>query len=122
MTTIVTEATIRRPLAEVYAFVTTPQHWLQWHPSSLGLSEEVRDGLYQTFERWDGKGVPREARGDEIRMPARIVNLADVVEVFHQAGGVDAAVTVARERRGTQFDPAVVDDLVAVATRDSRAA
>jgi uncharacterized protein YndB with AHSA1/START domain len=38
MTTIVTEATIRRPLAEVYAFVTTPQHWLQWHPSSLGLS------------------------------------------------------------------------------------
>jgi HD-GYP domain-containing protein (c-di-GMP phosphodiesterase class II) len=29
--------------------------------------------------------------------------------VFHRAGGVEAAVTVARERRGTQFDPDLVD-------------
>jgi HD-GYP domain-containing protein (c-di-GMP phosphodiesterase class II) len=32
-----------------------------------------------------------------------------VVEVFHRAGGIDAAVGVARLRRGTQFDPQVVD-------------
>jgi len=32
-----------------------------------------------------------------------------VVEVFHRAGGTDAAVAVARQRRGTQFDPRVVD-------------
>lgn len=38
MTTIVTEATIRRPVADVFDYVTTPRHWLQWHPSSLGLS------------------------------------------------------------------------------------
>ena len=38
-----------------------------------------------------------------------MVNLADVVAVFHRAGGVDAAVAVARERSGTQFDPAMVD-------------
>ena len=42
-------------------------------------------------------------------MPARLVNLADVVEVFHRTGGVDAAVAVARERSGTQFDPALVE-------------
>ena len=42
-------------------------------------------------------------------MPARLVNLADVVEVYHRTGGVDAAVAVARERSGTQFDPALVD-------------
>ena len=35
--------------------------------------------------------------------------LADVVVVFHRADGVDAAVAVARERSGTQFDPALVD-------------
>jgi HD domain len=35
----------------------------------VGLGQEVRDGLYQTFERWDGKGVPAEARGEEILAP-----------------------------------------------------
>jgi HD-GYP domain-containing protein (c-di-GMP phosphodiesterase class II) len=75
----------------------------------LGLDGDVRDSVAQTFERWDGKGEPAGARGDEISLPSRLVNLADVVEVFHHAGGVDAAVAVARQRRGTQFDPALVD-------------
>ena len=69
----------------------------------------MRESLYQTFERWDGKGVPAEAKGEEILLPARLVNLADVVEVYHRTGGVDAAVAVARERSGSQFDPALVD-------------
>jgi HD-GYP domain-containing protein (c-di-GMP phosphodiesterase class II) len=69
----------------------------------------VRESLYQTFERWDGKGVPAEVRGDEILMPARLVNLADVVEVYHRSGGVEAAVAVARDRSGSQFDPELVE-------------
>jgi HD-GYP domain-containing protein (c-di-GMP phosphodiesterase class II)/DNA-binding CsgD family transcriptional regulator len=90
-------------------------HWLATNAfaTALGLSREVRDGLYQTFERWDGKGVPGEAKGEEILMPARLVNLADVVEVFHRTRGVDAAIAVARERSGSQFDPALVDVLCA---------
>src|SRR3954447_5560263 len=86
-------------------------HWLATNElaAALGLGRQVRDALAQTFERWDGKGGPAEARGDEIGLPARLVNLADVVAVFHRTGGVDAAVAVARERRGTQFDPALVD-------------
>lgn len=86
-------------------------HWLATNElaAALGLGREVRDAVHQTFERWDGKGVPAESRGEEILMPARLVNLADVVAVFHRAGGIDAAVAVARERSGTQFDPALVD-------------
>jgi hypothetical protein len=38
----------------------------------------------------------------------RLFHLADTVEVFHRAGGVEAAVEVARARRGTHFDPKVV--------------
>jgi HD-GYP domain-containing protein (c-di-GMP phosphodiesterase class II) len=75
----------------------------------LGLQGEVRDALQQLFERWDGRGDPGEVSGAEIGMPVRLVQLADVVEVFHRAGGIEAAITVARERRGTQFDPDVVD-------------
>ncbi len=41
-------------------------------------------------------------------MAARLVNLADVVEVFHRAGGLEAAIAVARERSGAQFDPELV--------------
>jgi HD-GYP domain-containing protein (c-di-GMP phosphodiesterase class II)/DNA-binding CsgD family transcriptional regulator len=86
-------------------------HWLATNElaARLGLGEKVRESLYQTFERWDGKGVPAEAKGDEILMPARLVNLADVVEVYHRNGGVEAAIAVARERSGSQFDPALVD-------------
>ena len=37
MTTIVTQTSILRPIAEVFDYVSTPAHWLAWHPSSLGL-------------------------------------------------------------------------------------
>ena len=86
-------------------------HWIATNEfaARLGLGREVCKSLYQTFERWDGKGVPAEVRGGEIEVTARLVNLADVVEVFHRAGGVQAAIAVARERSGTQFDPALVE-------------
>jgi HD-GYP domain-containing protein (c-di-GMP phosphodiesterase class II) len=86
-------------------------HWLATNELAgrLGLAAEVRAGLYQTFERWDGRGVPAEVKGSEILLAARLVNLADVVEVYQRTGGTDAAVAVARERSGTQFDPALVD-------------
>ena len=74
----------------------------------LGLGAEVRESLRQTYERWDGKGA-YEMSGNDIAPASRLINLADVVEVFGRAGGVDAAVAVARERSGGQFDPALVD-------------
>jgi HD-GYP domain-containing protein (c-di-GMP phosphodiesterase class II) len=75
----------------------------------LGLGEAVRDALLQVFERWDGKGGPMGLAGSAISRPVRLVQVADVVEVFHRASGIDAAVAVARERSGTQFDPEVVE-------------
>jgi HD-GYP domain-containing protein (c-di-GMP phosphodiesterase class II) len=86
-------------------------HWLAADglAARLGLAQPVRDSVEQTFERWDGKGVPKGAKGEEILLTSRLVALADVIEVFHRGGGTDAAVAVARQRRGTQFDPHVVD-------------
>ncbi|MGZ4605617.1 MAG: HD domain-containing phosphohydrolase [Blastococcus sp.] len=75
----------------------------------LGLSDEVRRPLFQTFERWDGKGLPTGTKGADNLLAARIVNLADVLEVYHRADGPAAALRVARDRRGSQFDPALVD-------------
>jgi HD-GYP domain-containing protein (c-di-GMP phosphodiesterase class II) len=76
--------------------------------AKLGLGEQVRASLRQSYERWDGKGA-YGLRGDQIAMSSRLINLADVVEVFRRTGGIDAALAVARERSGTQFDPDLVD-------------
>jgi HD-GYP domain-containing protein (c-di-GMP phosphodiesterase class II) len=74
----------------------------------LGLGEEIRESLRQTYERWDGKGA-YGMKGEEIALASRLINLADVIEVFGRAGGVDGALAVARDRRGGQFDPGLVD-------------
>jgi len=75
----------------------------------LGLGTHVRDNLQQVFERWDGKGAPAKLEGDQIALPARIVVLADIVEVFRGLGGTEAAVEVARGRGGGQLDPALAE-------------
>jgi HD-GYP domain-containing protein (c-di-GMP phosphodiesterase class II) len=86
-------------------------HWLAADDlaARLGLAQRIRDSVEQTFERWDGKGVPKGARGEQILLTSRLVTLADVVEVFHRADGTEAAIAVARQRAGTQFDPRLVD-------------
>jgi HD-GYP domain-containing protein (c-di-GMP phosphodiesterase class II) len=81
----------------------------------MGLDQLIRDTVEQCFERWDGRGAPRGIAGEEILVTSRLVNLADVVGVFYGAGGVEAAVAVARERAGTQFDPELVESFAAAA-------
>jgi HD-GYP domain-containing protein (c-di-GMP phosphodiesterase class II) len=75
----------------------------------LGYGPAVIRALDHVFERWDGKGIPGTSRGDAIARPARVVALASDMEVFHRDGGVDAAVLVARRRRGTAYDPSLAD-------------
>jgi HD-GYP domain-containing protein (c-di-GMP phosphodiesterase class II) len=75
----------------------------------LGFGDDVRVPLLQAIERFDGQGSPGRVGGEALAPTIRIVQLADVAEIFHRLGGVAAAVEVARARRGTQFDPGLVD-------------
>ena len=75
----------------------------------FGLGDDVRTPLLQAFERWDGKGVPGNVGSRQVAPAIRLVHLADNVEAFHHAGGTEVAIAVARERRGTAFDPELVD-------------
>jgi HD-GYP domain-containing protein (c-di-GMP phosphodiesterase class II) len=75
----------------------------------LDLGEEVRAPLLQAFERWDGRGVPGEVGAEQLSPAIRLVQLADCLEAFHHTGGPESALEVARTRRGTQFDPDLVD-------------
>jgi HD-GYP domain-containing protein (c-di-GMP phosphodiesterase class II) len=75
----------------------------------LELGDEVCAPLTQAFERWDGKGVPGRVKRNQLAPAIRLVQLADCIEAFHYRGGVEAAVEVTTSRRGTQFDPDLVD-------------
>lgn len=78
----------------------------------LRMPEPVCTALTQIFARWDGKGMPSGLSGEEIAPTVRTWQLADVAEVHHARGGADAVRQVCLERRGGQFDPALVDMLV----------
>src|SRR5262249_18291161 len=75
----------------------------------LGLGPDVRDPLQQAFERWDGKGYPAALAGEDIARIMRIIRIAHEAEAAHRLGGVEGAVEMLRSRRGTEFDPELVD-------------
>ena len=83
----------------------------------IGVGADVQAALAFTFERYDGGGLPAGARGDQIPLPVRVAQLADMAEVHHRSFGTEAAVAMALSRRGGQFDPEVVDAFVHDAER-----
>ena len=75
----------------------------------LGFPEETAETVRCLDEHWCGLGYPDGLRGDAIPLLSRIALLAQTVEIFYAAHGVDAGLRVARARRGTWFDPRLVD-------------
>ena len=96
-------------MKQVLSFATTHCTLGSQFAEQIGLDEAVCVAIRQGYEQWDGKGYPSHLRGEEICLPARLVQLAGPVEVVARRRGIEAAVAVARRHRGTQFDPAVVD-------------
>jgi hypothetical protein len=74
-----------------------------------GLGPAMCEPLLQVFERRDGRACPGWRGADRLAPAIRLVHLADSIEAFHHTGGAEAVLAVARERRGTQFDPDLVD-------------
>jgi HD-GYP domain-containing protein (c-di-GMP phosphodiesterase class II) len=76
---------------------------------------ELGAGVLSHHERWDGTGYPRKLRGNRIPLEARIVSIADTFDAvshsrrYQKGRGIDDALRVIREGRGTQFDPELVD-------------
>ncbi len=66
-------------------------------------------------EQWDGGGYPRGLKGDQIPLSARIMSLADMYDaliserVYKSGWDHDKAVAEILSRRGTHFDPVVVE-------------
>lgn len=78
----------------------------------LGLPPEVNNLFVHLTERWDGKGVLKRARGEEIPLPVRIVQVARDAAYQRAVGGDDRAVEVIRRRAGHAFDPHIAGRFV----------
>ena len=76
--------------------------------------------VLQHHERLDGSGYPQGLRGDDILLESRIVTVADWVEAtashrpYRPAHGLQSTLTNLATRRGSSFDPAVVDTCLAL--------
>lgn len=81
---------------------------------TLRFDEAVAGAIHSLDEHWDGGGRPAGLRGDAIPLASRLALLGQVVDVFHAAGGPEAALAQARARAGAWLDPALVDALDAV--------
>jgi HD-GYP domain-containing protein (c-di-GMP phosphodiesterase class II) len=73
----------------------------------LGLPPDVQALFAGLTERWDGKGAPAGAGGEEIPLPVRIVHVARDAAFQRLLGGDELAARVVRERGGGAFDPAI---------------
>ncbi len=79
----------------------------------LGFHDETVQAIRALDEHWDGAGQPYALKGDQIPLLARILGLAQTAEVFFTTYGVESTVDMARSRRGSWFDPAIVDAFLA---------
>lgn len=84
----------------------------------LALPEASADAIRALDEHWDGGGRPYGVQGDAIPLLGRILGLAQTVEVFCAAAGPYEAIEVASARRGTWFDPELVDALTSLPIGD----
>ncbi len=86
----------------------------------VGFKWDIAEPIYEHHERLDGSGYPRKLRADQISIDGRILGVADVVEsIFHYRlyrpeKGMDAALSVIKQGRGTLYDASVVDACVKV--------
>jgi putative nucleotidyltransferase with HDIG domain len=80
----------------------------------LDLPDETARAIRALDEHWDGHGHPDGLKGKDIPLLARVLSLAQTVEVFFTTYGQSAAFEMLQERRGTWFDPLLVDAFLAV--------
>jgi HD-GYP domain-containing protein (c-di-GMP phosphodiesterase class II) len=88
-----------------------------------GKLAKVGEIVRSCHERWDGRGYPDGLMGEEIPLPARIVFCCDAYSAmttdrpYRRAMSHDAAIAELRENAGSQFEPRVVDAVVAAVER-----
>ncbi len=78
-----------------------------------GFGEDVGAAIGHLHEHWDGGGLPFGRRRLEIHLFARILAACAALDVFNSVRGPAAAIQVLGRRRGSWYDPEIVDAILA---------
>jgi putative nucleotidyltransferase with HDIG domain len=74
----------------------------------LGLSHNAAEAVRGLDEHWDGSGYPERRTGKAIPLAARILAVAQHLDVFATEQGMARALQVLQDRAGRWFDPNLV--------------
>jgi HD-GYP domain-containing protein (c-di-GMP phosphodiesterase class II) len=86
--------------------------------------DEALEGIYHHHERIDGRGYPVGLQGEAIPEFARVIGVADAFDSmtstrsYRSARSIDEALVELERCKGTQFDPRMVDAMVAAVVAD----
>ena len=82
---------------------------------SVDQYSSLSEYVLSHHERWDGKGYPRQLKGEEIPLISRIICIADALDAItsgrphREKKSFKEAVEEIRNNAGTQFDPEIVE-------------
>ncbi|MCZ6695256.1 MAG: response regulator [Acidobacteria bacterium] len=111
----------------------TPEEWVEMrkHPEigyrilhGINFLESSRQIVLSHQERFDGTGYPRNLKGEEIPLGARIFCVADTLDamtsdrVYRKALPYETARAEIEKYSGTQFDPEVVKIFLKIPKED----
>jgi HD-GYP domain-containing protein (c-di-GMP phosphodiesterase class II) len=109
----------------------TNEEWEQMrkHPefaydllSPIKYLQPALDIPYCHHEKWDGSGYPRQLKGEQIPIAARIFAIADVWDAitsdrpYRKAQSKEEALKYIKQQSGKHFDPQVVDAFLKLIT------
>ena len=81
----------------------------------LTFMKDINEMVHQEHERWDGTGYPQALKGEQIRLEARVIAVADALDAmisdrpYRQSIGLERASKELQRCAGTQFDPVIVE-------------
>jgi HD-GYP domain-containing protein (c-di-GMP phosphodiesterase class II) len=104
----IVEAALSDPTRARDAFAAmceVAQRFARW----LGLGPGVEGALEHVFARWDGRGLPRDAGGEAMPLPARLLHVARDYSLFLSAGGPEDARAVLERRTGEAYEPRLAE-------------
>lgn len=112
----------------------TDEEWvtMRKHPqlayemlAPIAYLREALDIPYCHHEKWDGSGYPRQLKGEQIPISARIFAIVDVWDAlisdrpYREAWSSDKTLEYIREQAGIHFDPKVVKAFLELIEQES---
>ncbi len=100
---------------EEFEIIKTHPVWGARILGPLTFMKDITDMVHQEHERWDGTGYPQGLKGEQIRLEARVISVADALDAmistrpYRQSISLEKASQEIQRCAGNHFDPTVAE-------------